>query len=84
VGPTSQITETLTKSEHPFRDESNHTKIIQFRYQMDLQILNFLFWKILEKSDFSSINSRIHDINEHEIMKHNQYRIMNTYPNVFL
>jgi len=61
------------KSEHPFRDESNHIKIIKFRCQMNLQILNFRFWKVLQKIQFLPSKSEIKDEYRHEFMKYKNF-----------
>ena len=73
VGTTSQILEKLAKSEHPFRYEFNHTKFIQFRYQMDLQILIFRFWKVLQKFQFLPSKSEINDEYRHGFVKYNHF-----------
>jgi len=80
VGPTSRISKKLTKSEHPFWDESNHIKIIEFQHRIVFQIRNFRFKKVLQKSQFLPSKSEINDEYWHGFMKYNHLQIENTYP----
>jgi len=73
VGPMSQILDKLTKSEHPFRDESNHTKITKFRHRIRFKILILYFWKILQNFQFLASKSEISDEYRHGFMKYKHF-----------